>query len=320
MGPADLREIIDSIAMPSGKNVLVGVGDDAGVYALSSNQAIVETVDIISPVVNDPFTFGAISAANSISDVYAMGGKPLTALAVIGFPTCDFEKKVISEIIRGALQILKKAGAYLIGGHSFENPEIKFGLSVTGIVGKNKILKQKGAKAGDVIILTKPLGIGILTTSLKGNILKDNETEHAKKWMLALNNKSSEAAIKAKASAATDVTGFGLLGHAHSMVSGSKVDFVIENKNVPLLERTKGMVSSGMVPEGAYKNLDFFKDKVEFSKTISAEDQLILADPQTSGGLLITLKNNALDTFKKMKIPFSVIGRVEKGKGQIKII
>jgi selenide,water dikinase len=306
--------------MPSGNNVLVGVGDDAGVYLISGNQAIVETVDIITPIVNDPFTFGAISAANSISDVYAMGGKPLTALAVVGFPICDFETNVISEILKGALQTLKRAGAYLIGGHSFENPEIKFGLSVTGIVDKDKILRQKGANAGDIIILTKPLGIGILTTSLKGGILKDNEIDHAKKCMLTLNNTASEAAIEAKASSATDVTGFGLLGHAHNMVSESKVDFVIENKNVPLLERTKEMVSSGMVPAGAYKNLDFFKDKIEFSKNISAEDQLILADPQTSGGLLITLERNALDTFEKMKIPFAVIGRVEKGTGQIKII
>lgn len=300
--------------------MLVGPGDDAGIFLLSGNTALVETADIITPVVNDPFTFGAISAVNSLSDIYAMGGKPLTALALAGFPICDFETTLISEILKGALDTLNRSGTYLLGGHSFEDPEIRFGLSVTGTIDKNKILRVTGAQAGDIIILTKPLGIGILTTSLKGRALSNDEIEHAVKWMLTLNDKASEAALNADASSATDVTGFGLLGHAYNMVADSKLDIVIENKKVPVLERVRDMVVSGMVPGGAYKNLLFIKEKVEFNQEIKEEEKLILTDPQTSGGLLIALKPEKTDFFKKMNVPFNVIGRVERGNGKIKII
>ncbi len=187
---------------PLKKSVIVGPGDDAGVYLLSGKQAIVETVDIITPVVNDPFTFGAISAANSLSDVYAMGGKPLTALALIGFSSCDFETDVITEVLKGAVNTLNRAGVSLIGGHSFEDPEIRFGLSVTGTIDKNKILRQKGSRPGEIIILTKPLGIGVLSTSLKGRKLKDKDMEDAVRWMLTLNDKAAIAALNAGASSA----------------------------------------------------------------------------------------------------------------------
>lgn len=297
--------------------MIIGPGDDAGVYLLSEKQAIVETVDIITPVVNDPFTFGAISAVNSLSDIYAMGGKPLTALALVGFSSCDFETHVIAEILKGAGSMLKKIGVSLIGGHSFEDPEIRFGLSVTGTIDKNKILRQKGSVPGNVIILTKPLGIGVLTTALKGRKLKDKDMEDAVKWMLTLNDKASVAALNAGASSATDVTGFGLLGHAYNMVEGTGVDFLIEHKTIPVLERTRKMIDSGMVPEGGYNNLKFLEGKVEYCNDFSEEERLLLADPQTSGGLLITVKKDKLNVFKKMKVPFTVIGRVEKGKGKI---
>jgi selenide,water dikinase len=294
----------------------VGPGDDAGVY-LIGDTAIVETVDVITPVVNDPFTYGAISANNSLSDVYAMGGRPVSALAITGFSSCDYEPVVLKEILRGAMHSLSIAGAVLIGGHSFEDSELKFGLSVTGLVNKDKILRVSGATEGDIIIITKPIGIGVLTTSLKGGKITDKDIKHAIDWMMTLNNAASELALKADATACTDITGFGLLGHACNMVKNSNVDFIIQKAEVPVLEGVNEMINAGMVPEGAYNNLRFLDRKVEFSSYISEEDRLLLSDPQTSGGLLITLKEDNLKVFRESSIFFSVIGKVVKGSGKI---
>lgn len=294
----------------------MGPGDDAGVY-LIGDIAIVETVDIITPVVNDPFTYGAISANNSLSDVYAMGGRPVSALALTGFSSCDYKPIVIKEILRGAMHSLSIAGAVLIGGHSFENSELKFGLSVTGLVNKDKILRVSGAIEGDIIIITKPIGIGVLTTSLKGGKMTEKDIKHAINWMMTLNNAASELALKADATACTDITGFGLLGHACNMVKNSSVDFIIQKAKVPVLEGVNKMINAGMVPEGAYNNLKFLDKKVEFSSYISEEDRLLLSDPQTSGGLLITLKEDNLKVFRESSIFFSVIGKVVKGSGKI---
>jgi len=316
MGPSDLEEIIGDIQQPLSDSVLVGPGDDAGVY-LINDIAVVETVDVITPVVNDPFTFGAISANNSLSDVYAMGGRPVSALAIAGFSSCDYEPVVFKEILRGAVHSLNRAGAILIGGHSFEDAELKFGLSVTGVVDKNKILKVSGAEEGDVIVITKPIGIGILTTSLKAGKLTDDDMKPAIGWMLTLNNKASELALKADATACTDITGFGLLGHAYNMVKDAGIDFEIKKDRIPVLEHVHEMINSGMVPEGAYNNLRFLDGKVEFSSHLTEEDKLLLADPQTSGGLLITLKEEGIRVFEESGIFFSVIGRVVKGPGRI---
>ncbi len=325
MGPADLEQIIatlhdyeDSMS-GSGKGspvVLIGPGDDAGV-TLIGDTAFVETVDVITPVVNDPFTFGAISANNSISDVYAMGGKPVTALAIAGFSSCDYETVVLKEILRGAMHTLGRAGARLIGGHSFDDPELKFGLSVTGIVDRNKILKVSGAAEGDVIILTKPLGVGILTTALKGGKLTDEAMGPAIEWMLTLNDKASFIASSLGATACTDVTGFGLLGHAYNMVRNAAVDFIIEKSRVPVLEHVLEMIDRCMVPGGAYKNLEYIAGKVFFSSGVSDESRLLLSDPQTSGGLLFTLCEDRIKAIEGSSLFFSVIGRVEKGSGSI---
>ncbi|BCB95740.1 selenide, water dikinase [Dissulfurispira thermophila] len=316
MGPSDLEEIISDIQPCESASVLVGPGDDAGIYLLN-DTAIVETVDVITPVVNDPFTFGAISANNSLSDVYAMGGKPISALAIAGFSSCDYESSVFKEILRGAVHSLNRAGAILIGGHSFEDAELKFGLSVTGVVNREKILRVSGAEEGDIIVITKPIGIGILTTSLKGEKLTDADLKTAIGWMLTLNDKASKLALKADATACTDITGFGLLGHAYNMVKDSDIDFEITMANVPVLEHVHEMIDSGMIAEGAYNNLKFFAEKVEFSSYITEEDRLLLSDPQTSGGLLITLKEENLKVFEESDIFFSVIGRVIKGSGRI---
>lgn len=272
---------------------------------------------MITPVVDDPITFGAISATNSLSDIYAMGGSPITALAIIGYPSCDFGPELIKEILHGAVNKLKEAGVYLMGGHSIEDQELKFGLSVTGIIKKDRILRLHGAMSGDILILTKPIGIGILTTALKGGRLKEFEIKEAIELMLALNDRASKAALEAHAHAATDITGFGLLGHAYNMVKDSEIDFHISFDSIPVLPRVKEMIDKGMVPEGAYNNLKFLNGKVIFPDRFTEENQLILSDPQTSGGLLISIPKESLRIFEKESIPFYVIGKVEKGKGKI---
>ncbi len=269
---------------------------------------------------DDPYTFGAISAANSLSDIYAMGGIPHTALAIAGFSSCDYEPGVLREILRGAMDKLKEASVYLLGGHSIEDRELKFGLSVSGVVKKDKILRLSGAIPGDVLILTKPIGVGILTTALKGGRLLEDDLREAVQWMLRLNNRASAIAMDANAHAVTDVTGFGLLGHAFNMVRDAEIDIVISYGNVPVLDNVEGMVALGMVPEGDYNNLKFLDGRVLFPDGFPEEKGLILSDPQTSGGLLIAIAPQEVEVFSSADIPFSVIGRVEKGDGKLRVI
>lgn len=269
---------------------------------------------------NDPFTFGAISANNSLSDVYAMGGRPVSAMAIAGISSCDYEPQVFKEILKGAVFCLNNAGVVLIGGHSFEDPELKFGLSVTGVVNKDQILKVSGAEVGDIIIITKPLGIGILSTALKGGKISDEDMKEAIDWMMTLNKDASETALSAMATACTDITGFGLLGHALNMVKDSGIDLVINKKNVPVMNLVFDMIDYGMVPEGAYNNLRFVEDKVNFGPDVDDRWKLLLSDPQTSGGLLITLKEENIKFFNKSGIFYSVIGKVKKGSGNIIIL
>lgn len=319
MGPADLEDIIKTINKPLSEQVLVGPGDDAGVYLLPGGPALVETVDIITPLVNDPFNFGAISAANSLSDIYAMGGKPLTALAILGFSPCAYEPEIIREILRGAVSIIDTAGVKLMGGHSLEDDELKFGLCVTGTVNKDRILRVSGARPGDILIVTKPIGTGIMTTALKAGKLTDEDLEPVVKWLLTLNDRASAAALNAEATAATDVTGFGLLGHAHNMVKDSATDFIINSAAVPVFERAREFIASGIVPQGAYNNLNFLEGKVDFPASLDEEERLLLSDPQTSGGLLIAIPERNVGVFKASGTEYSIIGRVEKGSGRLKV-
>jgi selenide,water dikinase len=295
----------------------VGPGDDAGVYALTKELCLVETVDVITPIVNDPATFGAISAANSLSDVYAMGGRPIAAMAVMGFSSCDYGTAVVKEILRGATGILDKAGARLVGGHSFEDKELKFGLSVTGVIERERVIRTGGSRPGDILVLTKPLGTGLLSTALKGRKITDEEMSRAAESMLELNDRASAAALGAGATSATDVTGFGLLGHAHNMVRDSRVDFQISAAEVPVFDRVRELVAAGMSPEGAYDNLKFLKGKIT-AEGLSEDEMLVLADPQTSGGLLLTLPGEGgLARFREAGVSFWVIGEVAEGKGSI---
>lgn len=288
---------------------------------LLGDEAIVETVDVITPIVDDPYTFGAISAANSVSDIYAMGGSPISALAILGFSSCDFSAPIIRELLRGAIDKLKGAGATLIGGHSIEDKEFKFGLSVTGRMSKDKILRINGALVGDILILTKPIGTGILSSAFKRRAIKNTTFNNAISSMLALNKTASEIAVLSGSHAATDITGFGLLGHALNMVKDNKIDFVMSYEKIPIMDGVKDIAISGIIPRGAHSNLEFVRKKVIFRKDLPKEATLILSDPQTSGGLLISVPMKGLPKFeqiaKKKKMPYWIIGEVIEGKGRI---
>jgi len=282
---------------------------------------MVETVDVITPIVDDPYTFGAICAANSVSDVYAMGGTPLTALAILGFATCDFPPAVIRRLLNGAIDKLKEAGVCLIGGHSIEDNEFKLGFAVSGTVDKDNILKIGGARAGEILILTKRIGTGILTSAVKLGRMKESSLKPVVASMLMLNKTASKAAVSGGARAATDVTGFGLLGHALNIAKSSKVNLVIKNSEVPFMKNVKELIASGIVQKGARKSLEFVSTNVSFPSGFEDADKLALVDPQTSGGLLISLPQKGLRKFdlimKKEKAPYWIIGEVVKGRGRI---
>jgi len=282
---------------------------------------MVETVDVITPIIDDPYTFGAICAANSVSDVYAMGGEPLTALAILGYDPCEFEHAVIRDLLKGAIEKLNEAGACLVGGHSIEDKEFKFGFAVSGIVQKNALLRLSNAKPGDRLILTKKIGTGILTSAVKLGKLNPSALKPVIDSMLTLNKKASSAAVKSGAHAATDITGFGLLGHALNMAKASGVNIKIKYKDIPFMDRVKEMLSSGIAQKGAKNTLKFVSPHVRFPDGMGEIEKMALVDPQTSGGLLISISDKGLKNFirimKRAKQPFWIIGEVVKGRGEI---
>jgi len=282
---------------------------------------MVETVDVITPIVDDPYAFGAICAANSVSDVFAMGGMPLTALAILGYTSCDFGPAVIRRLLKGATEKLKEAGACLMGGHSIEDEQFKLGFAVSGIVDKKNILKAGGARAGDILVLTKQLGTGILTSAVKLKKMNESALKPVIASMTTLNKNASRAAIASGARGATDVTGFGLLGHALNMAVSSRADLVIRYDSVPFMKRVREFIRAGVIPKGAKNNLAFAGKKTVFSSRLGDEDRLALADPQTSGGLLVAVPHRGLKKFenaaKKTGTPYWIIGEVVKGSGKI---
>ncbi len=296
----------------------LNTSDDAGVYRLREDLALVQTVDFFTPVVDDPYTFGQVAAANALSDVYAMGAVPLTALNIVAFPVGQLDMSVLADILRGGHAKLEEAGAVLVGGHSIDDKEPKYGLSLTGIVHPQKILSNAGAKPGDVLVLTKPLGIGIITTAIKRGIVPAETISRTVDVMTKLNKSASEAAIKIGVSACTDITGFGLLGHAHELAQASGVSLEITAGKVPVIEETWDYAAQNIVPGGTRANLRHLENWVEFDPELSMETRLVLADAITSGGLLVSVapdKAGALVSLMQESgtLEAAAIGRVLQG-------
>jgi len=274
------------LKIPQNEYVLAGVKDDAGVYKLRDDLAIVETVDMIAAIVDEPYSFGMIAAANGISDIYAMGGKPITAMNIVGFPSESMDISVLSRILQGAQAKLNEAGVILMGGHSVRNDEVKFGLSVTGTIHPEHIITKGGAKIGDSIVITKPIGAGILTTALKADMLPSPVTERLVAQMSRLNDKACQAMLEIGVHACTDVTGFALLGHSGEMAESSGTSIEIDSKKVPVIPEAMQFAHMGLIPEGMYANWEFRNTMVQ-APGIDEDTMSILYDPQTSGGLLI---------------------------------
>jgi selenide,water dikinase len=307
--------------------LLVGLesGDDAGVYKLSDDLAIIQTIDFITPIVDDPYIFGQIAAANSLSDVYAMGGKPITAMNVVCFPTKTQDILVLGEILRGGLDKLKEAGAALVGGHSIEDPELKYGLSVTGVVHPANLITKEGAQIGDKLVITKPLGTGIVSTALKGGIAGEEAVTHITTSMITLNKRASELMLEAGAHACTDITGFGLLGHACGMIENSMVGMEINIAAIPIFPEVRSFAEMGLIPGGTHRNKEFRLSMIEHAGVIGDYIWNILFDPQTSGGLLISIASADADTLLENLHRYgiedaAIIGEVIEGpKGRITV-
>ena len=272
-------------------NLLVGIEhiDDAGVYKIRDDLALVQTVDFFTPIVDDPYTFGQIAAANALSDVYAMGGVPVTAMNLVAFPIQSMEIEILRDILKGGLDKMREAEVVLVGGHSIEDQELKYGLSVTGLIHPDAILTDTGARVGDRIILTKPLGTGIINTAQKGGMAAPKAVQRAIEVMTELNRKAAELMKGFKVHACTDVTGFGLLGHLCEMLGDGKIGIRISLDAIPILPKAEEYAGRGLVPGGAHRNREFYAPKVEGADGCSPALLDVLYDPQTSGGLLIAV-------------------------------
>jgi selenide,water dikinase len=286
-----LEKALKPLPLERHPRLLVGTetADDAGVYQISEDLALVQTIDFITPIVDDPFSFGQIAAANSLSDVYAMGGKPLTALNLMCFPRKKIELGVMTEILRGGLEKIHEAGTVLLGGHTVDDDELKYGLSVTGTIHPQKILTNKGSRPGDVLILTKKIGTGIVATAAKAEMADPAALKIAVESMARLNKGAAQAMALSAVHACTDITGFGLIGHAGEMANGAGLSFHLFFSQIPLLPGTRDYADMGLIPAGAYCNRDHFGKATAFASQVPETEQILLFDPQTSGGLLIAL-------------------------------
>jgi len=291
---------------------------------LSDDLAIIQTLDFFTPVVDDPYIFGQIAVANSLSDVYAMGGRPLTAMNIVCFPIQTMDISILREILLGGIEKMKEAEVLLVGGHSVDDQELKYGLSVTGTIHPQKILRKEGSRPGDKLVLTKPLGTGIINTAIKAGLAGKDATDRVIRSMTSLNKKASEIMVEIGARACTDVTGFGLLGHACEMVEGTDVGIRIYANAVPVFPEAKDLAAIGMVPGGLYRNRDFRKNMVKFTPEVDEITADILFDPQTSGGLLISVPDGKIqEMMEKLHregvLDASVIGEIIDRPGKIEV-
>ena len=308
-------------------DLLVGLDwhDDAGVFRLTPDLAVIQTVDFFTPIVDDPFDFGEIAAANSLSDVYAMGGEPLTAMNVVGFPATELDFSVLGEILRGGHAMTTRAGAILVGGHSVKAPELFYGLSVLGRVHPDRVVTNAGARSGDALVLTKPIGTGVLTTALKKGTVAEEELRQATAIMKRLNARAARQMVELGAHGCTDVTGFGLLGHLHEMTAASGVDVRLTLERVPLLPGARAHAQAGDTPGGLGANRRYLQAHVSLPANQDPALLDLLFDPQTSGGLLISLPPAAADRLvaalqAEGEPEAAVIGAVIEGSGRIEVV
>ena len=291
----------------------MATSDDASVYKINDDLALVLTLDFFTPVVDDPYIYGQIAAANSLSDIYAMGGEPKLALNITCFPE-DLPKDIIKNILKGGHDKVKEAGAMVVGGHTVEDKEPKFGLSVTGFIHPKDVVTNSNAKPGDLLILTKPLGLGVLNTGIKAGIVSREGYKEAVLTMTELNKFSRDAMMKVGVNSCTDITGFGLLGHAFEMAEGSDVTIKFNAQSIPIIEEALSLARMGIIPAGAYRNFGYIKNHVIISDKVPQEITDCISDPQTSGGLLISVEKDKaemlLNELKNATTPYAQIGEV----------
>ena len=315
MAPGPLAQVLRQLPTVEDPNLLSSAipNADAGVYRLRDDCALVQSIDFFTPIVDDPLSFGRIAAANALSDLFAMGARPLTALNLVGFPKC-LDREILVEILKGGQEKVTEAGAVIVGGHTVDDDEPKYGLAVTGLVDPARLISTVGAQPGDVLLLTKPLGTGILTTALKGEVLTESDLSDAIRGMQTLNKAAGEVMLEVGVRACTDITGFGLLGHALEMAEASQVGIVIEAGNLHVYPMAVEMAAIGLVPAGSYHNREHYLPRVVNRDRLPPELVDILADPQTSGGLLLAVAPERLPAMqtalRARGVSAWVVGRV----------
>lgn len=327
VGPDILDEVLKGLDNKTSisKDLLVGIetSDDAAVYKINDELALIETLDFFTPIVDDPYTFGKIAAANSLSDVYAMGGEPTMAMNIVCFPNC-LPPKILTEILKGGLEKMKEADCLLIGGHTVQDDEPKYGLSVSGFVHPKKIWKNCSSKVGDVLIITKPIGLGIINTAIKGGLANEVEIADAVKTMETLNKYAKRAVENNTINSCTDVTGFGLMGHCYEMAHGSNTTFILDSQNIPILKGAVDYANIGLIPKGCYDNKKFVKDNYKLLNEIDEAIINTMFNPETSGGLLLSVpKAESAEILSKLKntpTEFAIIGEVVEKKDKYLLI
>lgn len=326
MAPGPLAQVLRQLPQAEDPNLLSAAIPfaDAGIYRIGEGQALVQSIDFFTPVVDDPRTYGRIAAANAMSDVYAMGARPLTVMNLVGFPPC-LDKSVLVEILQGGAEKIAEAGAVLVGGHTVDDDEPKYGLSVTGMVDPEKMVTTVGARPGDALILTKPLGTGILTTAVKAEAVTEEQIGDAVRGMEMLNKNAAEVMLSVGVQACTDVTGFGLLGHAQEMAEASGVRLRIDAGVLPIYPHTQELAQVGLVPQGSYSNREFYLSSVLNADDLPVEIIDLIADPQTSGGLLMVVgedrREEMVERLTAAGCGAWVIGDIAEGQaGSVEII
>lgn len=304
IGPAVLDSVLKNLPKFEDSNLLVGFDkkDDACVYKVSEDKVVIQTVDFFPPMVDDPYTFGQVAATNALSDVYAMGGDPALAMNLLCFPSC-LDPSIMHDILQGGYSKIKEAGAVVAGGHTIADPTPKYGLCVSGFAHPKEILTNSNAKTGDVLVLTKPIGVGILNTANKAELLTNEKIKEVTNIMITLNKYAKEAFKGLNVNACTDITGFSLIGHGYEMASGSNKTIELFSNDIPLIADALEYAKIGILPEGMYNNLEYLKDIFKVTKGISQEMQDVLLDPQTSGGLLLSMpEKDAKEYLSRMEI------------------